>query len=276
VTVCLKKHDQSSNVTAMKTMTLDVREHVAWLKLARPERANTFDFDFVADIRQAADDCAGNPEVRAVVITGEGRFFSAGGDAKAFLALGDQLPQAVLDMTGPLHAAVASFAQMDAPVIAAVNGPAAGGGLCLVAMCDLAIAARSAKFVLAFPGIGFSVDTGGTYFLPKVLGPRRALELMLTAKTLDAEEALAWGLVNRVVDDAALLAESEALAKKLAAGPSKAFGAIKRLVHSGFVETMEAHMDREARTLAEITRTADAREGLRAFSEKRPARFVGR
>jgi 2-(1,2-epoxy-1,2-dihydrophenyl)acetyl-CoA isomerase len=260
----------------MKTITLEVRDRVAWLKLSRPQQANTFDFDFVKDIDEAATECAGNSDIRAVVITGEGRFFSAGGDAKLFLALGDRLPQAVIDLTGPLHGAVARFAQMDAPVIAAVNGPAAGGGLCLVAMCDLAIAARSAKFVLAFPGIGFSVDTGGTYFLPKVLGPRRALELMLTAKTLDAEEALAWGLVNRVVDDSALLAETEALAKKLAAGPSKAFGAIKRLVHSSFVETMEAHMDREARTLAEITRTDDAREGLRAFSEKRPPRFAGR
>jgi 2-(1,2-epoxy-1,2-dihydrophenyl)acetyl-CoA isomerase len=260
----------------MKTMTLDVRDQVAWLKLDRPQKANTIDFDFVKDIDEAAAACEGNAEVRAVVITADGRFFSAGGDAKTFLALGDRLPQAVIDMTGPLHGAVARFAQMDAPVIAAVNGTAAGGGLCLVAMCDLAIAARSAKFVLAFPGIGFSIDTGGTYFLPKVLGPRRALELMLTAKTLDAEEALAWGLVNRVVDDAALLTETEALARKLAAGPSKAFGAIKRLVHSGFVEPMEAHMDREARTLAEIMRTADAHEGLRAFSEKRPPRFLGR
>ena len=260
----------------MKTMDLDVREHVAWLKLSRPEKANTFDFDFVKDLYDAALQCGSSADVRAVVICAEGRFFSAGGDAKLFRELGDRLPRAVLELTGMLHSAVARFAQMDAPVIAAVNGPAAGGGLCLVAMSDLAIAARSAKFVLAFPGIGFSVDTGGTYFLPKVLGPRRALEMMLAGKTLDAEEALAWGLVNRVVDDGALLGEAEALAKKLAAGPSKAFGAIKRLVHSGFVESMETHMENEARTLAGIVTTEDAREGLRAFSEKRPPRFVGR
>jgi 2-(1,2-epoxy-1,2-dihydrophenyl)acetyl-CoA isomerase len=260
----------------METMRLEIREHVAWLTFSRPQAANTFDAAFVKDLYEAANRCAADPEIRAVVMTGEGRFFSAGGDARHFLELGERLPAAVLEMTGPLHAAVARFAQMDAPVVAAVNGPAAGGGLCLVAMCDLAIAARSAKFVLAFPSIGFSIDTGGTYFLPKVLGPRRVLELALTGKTLDAEEALAWGLVNRVVDDGALLTEAEALAAKLASGPSRAFGAIKRLVHSGSIEAMESHMEREARTLSEITATADASEGLRAFAEKRPPRFVGR
>lgn len=170
----------------------------------------------------------------------------------------------------------ASGTAMRRSVACRISHPAAGGGLSLVAMCDLAIAARSAKFLVAFPGIGFSIDTGGTYFLPKVLGPRRALALILTGKALDAEEALAWGLVNRVVDDDALLSEAESLARKFAEGPSKAFDAIKRLVHSGFVEPMETHMEREARTLSEITSTADAREGLRAFSEKRPPRFAGR
>jgi 2-(1,2-epoxy-1,2-dihydrophenyl)acetyl-CoA isomerase len=257
-------------------MKLEVRDQVGWLTLARPESANTFDLDFVKDLFDASVECAGNDDIRAVVITGQGRLFSAGGDAKMMAALGDRLPQSVLEMTGPLHSAVARFAQMDAPVIAAVNGPAAGGGLCLVAMCDLAIAARSAKFVVAFPGIGFSMDTGGSYFLPKVLGTRRALELALTGRTLDAEEALAWGLVNRVVDDGDLLSEVGALATKLARGPSKAFGAIKRLVHSGFVEGMETHMEREAQTLSALTKGEDAREGVRAFVEKRPPRFVGR
>ena len=260
----------------METMRLEVRDQVAWVTFSRPKRANTFGPEFVADLYEAANRCATDASIRAVVLTGEGRFFSAGGDAKHFIELGERLPAAVLEMTGPLHAAVARFAQMDAPVIAAVNGPAAGGGLCLVAMCDLAVAARSAKCLVAFPGIGFSIDTGGTYFLPKVLGPRRALELMLTGRTLDAEEALAWGLVNRVVDDGELIAETERLAKQLAAGPGRAFGAIKRLVHSGFVEAMETHMEHEARTLAEITATEDAREGLRAFAEKRAARFAGR
>jgi 2-(1,2-epoxy-1,2-dihydrophenyl)acetyl-CoA isomerase len=260
----------------METMKLEIRGHVAWLTFSRPDAANTVGPAFVKDLYEAANRCAADPEVRAVVITGEGRFFSAGGDARHFLELGDRLPAAVLEMTGPLHAAIARFAQMDAPVIGAVNGTAAGAGICMVAMCDLAIAARSAKFLVAFPGIGFSIDTGGTYFLPKVLGPRRALELMLTGKTLDAEEALAWGLVNRVVDDGELLSEAERLATKLAAGPSKAYGAIKRLVHSGFVEPMETHMEREARTLAEITATEDAREGMRSFAEKRAPRFVGR
>ena len=257
-------------------MRLEVSEHVGWLTLAQPEKANTFDVDFVKELHDASSECATNDEIRAVVITGEGRFFSAGGDVKLFTQLGEGLPRAVLDLTAPLHSAVARFAKMDAPVIAAVNGTAAGGGLCLVAMADLAIAARSAKFVVAFPGIGFSMDTGGSYFLPKVIGARRALELALTGKILDAEEALAWGLVNRVVDDADLLKEAGALATKLAQGPSKAFGAIKRLVHSGWTEPMETHMEREAQTLSDLTKGDDAREGIKAFREKRPPRFVGK
>jgi 2-(1,2-epoxy-1,2-dihydrophenyl)acetyl-CoA isomerase len=260
----------------METMKLEIRDNVAWLTFSRPDAANTVGPGFVKDLYEAATRCAGDPEVRAVVITAEGRFFSAGGDARHFLEIGDRLPAAVLEMTGPLHSAIARFAQMDAPVIAAVNGPAAGAGICLVAMCDLAIAARSAKFLVAFPGIGFSIDTGGTYFLPKVLGPRRALELALTGRTLDADEALAWGLVNRVVDDGELHAEVEKLARKLASGATRAFGTIKRLVHSGFLEGMETHMEHEARALSEMTKTEDAREGLRAFAEKRPPRFVGR
>jgi len=257
-------------------MRLEVRDHVAWLTFSRPERANVFDYDFVEDLYEASLECASNDDIRAVVIAAEGRFFSAGGDAKLFVQLGDGLPKAVLELTGRLHSAVARFAQMDAPVITAVNGPAAGGGLSLVAMADLAIAARSARFVLAFPAIGFSIDTGGSWFLPKVIGPRRTLELALTGKTLDAEEALSWGLVNRVVDDADLLKEAGALAAKLAAGPSKAFGAIKRLVHSNFAHPMEAHMEREAQTLSGLTKGPDAREGIKAFGEKRPPRFVGR
>ena len=260
----------------MEAIRLEVRDHVGWLTLARPENANTFDTQFVKDLCEAAVECATNDDVRAVVITGEGRFFSAGGDVKTMVESGDALPKMVLELTGPLHSAVARFAQMDAPVIAAVNGPAAGGGICLVAMCDMAIAARSAKFTVAFPGIGFSIDTGGSYFLPKVLGPRRALELMLTNRTIDAEEALAWGLVNRVVDDADLLREVGALAAKLAAGPSKAFGAIKRLVHTSFLEGMETHMEREAQVLSALTKGDDAREGVRAFVEKRKPRFTGK
>lgn len=260
----------------MESMKLELRDHVAWITFTRPNSANAFDKPFIREISECANRCATDPEIRAVVLTGEGRFFSAGGDAKLFVEFGDRLPAEVIEMTGPLHSAVARFAQMDAPVIAAVNGPAAGGGLCLVAMADLAIAARSAKFVVAFPGIGFSMDTGGSYFLPKIIGPRRALELALTGRTLSADEALAWGLVNKVVDDGDLLKEAGALASKLAQGPSKAFGAIKQLVHTGFLEGMETHMEREARTLSALTRSEDAREGVKAFNEKRPPKFVGR
>jgi 2-(1,2-epoxy-1,2-dihydrophenyl)acetyl-CoA isomerase len=143
-------------------------------------------------------------------------------------------------------------------------------------MSDLALSARSAHYSIAFPQLGFSIDCGGTFFLPRVMGARRAFEFVLTGQRLSADEAAAAGLVTRVVDDAQLLSEASALAAKLAAGATRAFGGIKRLLRASSAENLEAHLENESRTLAEIVKTHDAREGLAAFAEKRAARFEGR
>jgi 2-(1,2-epoxy-1,2-dihydrophenyl)acetyl-CoA isomerase len=257
----------------MKAIKFEIRDRVAWLTIDGDEGLNTFNPDFAKEFCEASLVCAGNKDVRAVVITGAGnRFFSAGANLKLWNARGDQVYRIVFEMTTLLHPAIARFAQMDAPVIAAVNGMAVGGALCIIAGCDLAIAARSAKFMIAYPNLGQTPDLGGTFFLPRILGARRALELMLLRPTLDAEKALEWGIVNKVVDDADLHSEVEKLATELSKGPSRAFGAIKRLVYSG-LNSMEAQMELEARTLTEVISTADSREGLAAFIEKRQPVF---
>jgi 2-(1,2-epoxy-1,2-dihydrophenyl)acetyl-CoA isomerase len=160
-------------------------------------------------------------------------------------------------------------------VIAAVNGSAGGAGMSLCLFADLVLAAESAKFTLAYTRAGLSPDGGSTYFLPRIIGVRRALELALTNRVLTAKEALDWGIVTRVVPDAELQAEAQTLAKQLAAGATRAFGAAKRLLHHSSSESLETQMELEAQAIADQARTRDAREGIAAFIAKRPASFRG-
>jgi 2-(1,2-epoxy-1,2-dihydrophenyl)acetyl-CoA isomerase len=164
---------------------------------------------------------------------------------------------------------------MDAPFIVAVNGAAGGGGMSFVLAADLVIAAESAKFAMAYTRAGLSPDGGSTYFLPRIVGARRALELALTNRVLSAREAFDWGLVSRVVADGALATESEALAKELSRGATQAFGAAKRLIHHSFAESLETQMELEAQAIAAQARGADAREGIAAFLAKRAPKFGG-
>jgi 2-(1,2-epoxy-1,2-dihydrophenyl)acetyl-CoA isomerase len=164
---------------------------------------------------------------------------------------------------------------MNAPVVAAVNGVAAGAGMSLVCAADLAIAAESAKFTMAYTRAGLAPDGSSTFFLPRLVGVRRAVELMLTSRMLSAQEALEWGIVSRVVPDAQLPAEAAALASELAAGPTGAFGTVKKLVLASAAASLETQMELEARGIADAGRSADGREGIAAFLEKRAPKFRG-
>lgn len=258
------------------TLLFDIRDNVAHLTLNRPEAANSINEEMGKDLMHAALRCDEDPEIRAVLISGAGKIFSGGGDLKAFLSKGDQLPYHVKEITTYLHAAVSRFTRMDAPVVAAVHGAVAGAGMSIAIACDIVVAAETTRFMVAYTRAGLTPDGSTTYFLPRIVGLKRALELTLTNRMFSAQEALQWGLVTRVVPDNELLAQARAIAVQLAAGPTRAYGVSKRLLHSGWAETLETQMENESQAIANSARTADAREGITAFLEKRPPKYKGK
>ncbi|MCS6925460.1 MAG: enoyl-CoA hydratase-related protein [Candidatus Binatia bacterium] len=258
------------------TLLFTVDHSIARITLNRPDAANALNLELAKDLMHAALQCDQDPAIRAVIVTGAGRMFCAGGDLKSFAAQGEHLSHHLKEVTTYLHAAMSRFTRMNAPLIAAVNGTAAGAGLSLVCACDFVLAAASARFTMAYTRVGLTPDGSSTYFLPRLIGLRRALELTLTNRQLSAEEAQQWGIVTRVVPDASLMSEAEALAAQLASGATLALGAAKRLLHSGWSETLETQMEHETQSIAAIARTADAREGIAAFLEKRVPQFHGR
>jgi len=181
----------------------------------------------------------------------------------------------IKEMTTYFHMAISRFAWMDAPLVAMVNGVAAGAGLSLVAACDLAVAADTARFTSAYTQIGLSPDGSSTYFLSRLIGTRRAAELYLTNRTLSAQEALDWGLVNQVVAASALRETVAALAAKLAQGPTRAHGGVKKLLLMATQDSLESQMERETRQIVELSRSKDGLEGVRAFVERRKPVFSG-
>ena len=246
---------------------------IARIVLNRPDAMNAMNMALMKEFRAAAERCAAE-SVRAVVVTGKGRAFSVGGDLAAFADAED--PGALLKaMTVELHAGQLVLATLDAPVIAAVNGTAAGAGFSLACMCDLVIASEKAKFTLAYTGAGLAPDGGSTFFLPRLVGLRRAQELMITNRVLTAAEALDWQLVNRVVAAEDVQGEAMKLATQLAAGPSRAFGAVKRTLLAAAGRDLEAQLDLEGDSIAEMSATPDGQEGIRAFLEKRKPDFRG-
>jgi 2-(1,2-epoxy-1,2-dihydrophenyl)acetyl-CoA isomerase len=258
------------------TLLFDIRDSVAHVTLNRPDASNSVNMEMGRELMDAALHCDEDPAIRAVVLSGAGSVFCVGGDLKNFAAQGEHLPYHLKELTTYLHAAISRLARMDAPVVAAVNGVAAGAGFSLAMSCDLILAAESARFTMAYSKAGLTPDGSSTYFLPRLVGFRRAMELTLTSRVLSAQEASEWGIVNRVVPDEELSTEAGELASQLAAGPTKALGTSKRLLHTSWTETLETQMEHEAQSIADTARTADAREGIAAFTQKRTASFEGR
>jgi 2-(1,2-epoxy-1,2-dihydrophenyl)acetyl-CoA isomerase len=254
------------------TVKFELKGSVAWVTLNRPEAGNSLNMQAGHDLLDAARRCRGEYGVRAVVVTGAGKAFSFGGDLAA-MAMNDghARERYLQELTTDLHAAIEAFTRLDAPVIVAVNGTAAGGAMGLVAMADLAIAGQGAKFTMAYAGVGLTPDCGTSYFLPRLIGQRRALELALTSRVLTAAEALEWGLVNKVVPDAELHAQAEAMAASLAAGPTKALGQARRLLRAD--AELDQQLEDESRTIATQSSSAEGQEGIAAFLAKRKPDF---
>jgi len=258
-----------------KTLLFDVQENVAHITLNRPESANTINLELAKEFMYAIMQCDEDPLIRAVLITGAGPMFCAGGDLKSFADKGENLPHHLKELTSYFHVALSYLVRMDPPAVAAVNGCAAGAGMSLACACDMVLAGESAGFTMAYTGVGLTPDGGATHTLTRLVGIKRTLELALTNRLLSAEEALNWGIVTRVLPEKDLIKEATALAGHLAAGPTKAFGATKRLLQSGLTESFEGQMKNESRFLSEMARTADGREGISAFVGRRTPKFKG-
>ncbi len=250
---------------------------VARLRLNRPEASNGLDVPLLQALNAAIMRIHGEPRARAVLLSGEGPHFCAGGDVKTFASRGDALPDYLREATAWLQNVAQGLLALPVPVVAAVHGFAAGGGgLGLVCACDIVIAAESARFMSGAARVGMAPDAGSSVTLPQIVGVRKAMEILLLNPTLSAADALEIGLVTRVVPDDSLHDEALAVVRTLAAGAPRALGATKRLVWSGLGNRVEAQLPEEARTVSELSGTADAREGLAAVIERRTPRFTGR
>jgi len=259
------------------SLKFEVADQVATITFCRPEAANSLSLEMSEELHAVATHCASNPDIRAVILTGQGKMFCAGGDVIGFHAQGERMSEHMRGMTTTLHAAIARFYRMDAPLVIAVNGTAAGAGMSIALTGDIVFAAASAKFTMAYSKIGFSPDGSSTYFLPRLVGIRKAKELTLLNPVLSAEEACAMGLVTEVVSDDALMDRARECATQLAQGPTKAHGEIKRLFADSLSNTIETQMEFETRAIAGLAgATEDAKGGVAAFVAKEKYTFKGR
>jgi 2-(1,2-epoxy-1,2-dihydrophenyl)acetyl-CoA isomerase len=250
---------------------------VVHLRLNRPEASNGLDVPQVRLLYEAVMAVHGEPRARALLLTGEGPHFCAGGDVKTFAAKGEALPDYLREATSWLQIAASALMRLNAPVVTAVHGFAAGGGgFGLVCASDLVVAGRSAKFLLGATRVGMAPDAGGSVTLSRLVGLRKAMEIALTNPVIGADEALELGIVTRVVDDEEVKEAGLALARELASGPTLALAATKRLLWDGLGASVEERLPDESRTVSELGGTYDAREGLAAVIEKRAPKYEGR
>jgi len=258
---------------AYETILLDHSDGIARITLNRPDRLNSFTRQMHAELQSALDEAN---DARVVILTGAGRGFCAGQDLNdRAVAPGEtvDLGETVEASWNPL---VRRLATMPQPVIARVNGVAAGAGANIALACDIVIAARSAKFIQSFSALGLIPDSGGSWHLPRLVGQARALGLALTGEALPADKAADWGLIWKAVDDETLDAEVDAIATKLAALPPLGLAAIKSIIRSTGERTLDQELDLQRDEMRRLGFTQDYREGVAAFLEKRPATFVGR
>jgi len=245
---------------------------IATLQFNRPEAMNALDVATAQALLAAVQDIAQDSGVRAVLLKGAGRAFVAGGDLSLLAADPVQGAKALL---GPLNEALLLLQSLNAPVIAQVHGAAAGAGLSLMLMCDFVLAAEGSKFNLAYINLGTSCDVGASWALPRLVGLRQALEIAMLGETFGADEALRLGLVNRVLPAAELEAAAQAFAERLASGPTLAYGQMRRLLRAGLDHDLATQLQAEAQAFDACARTADMREGIDAFLNKRKPQFNG-
>ena len=262
--------------TSTKSFDCTIDDGLAHVVLNQPERGNPIDGEFCREFGLCIAELSERSDVRAVLLSARGRLFSVGGDLMSLVKQEEALPRTIKAWTADLHAAIARMVRMRSPVVAAVHGNVAGGSVSLMAAADLVVVAETARISAAFSKIGLSPDSGSTTTVTRRIGVARARRFFLLGETLDAGTAQSLGLVDFVVADGAVQSEAARIARELAAGPTEAFGAIKRLFYQTADRSLESQLEEEAQTLTAISRTADAREGVKAFVEKRKPVFVGK
>ena len=264
----------------MSDLELTVKDGVATARLNRPEKKNALSEDMLTGLARALHEAQDDPAVRVFVLTGAGDAFCSGGDLSRRAREGDGAPPTPLQRKSRLqqvtHRVALEAEAFDKPLIAAVNGPAAGAGMDLALMCDLRFAARSARFAEAYIRVGLIPGNGGCWFLPRIVGTANALEMLWTGDFIGADEALRIGLVSRVCDDDKLMAETAAFAARLAAGPPVQQRLIKRLVYQSLRTDLRTSLELVSSHMGVVQSTDDYREAIAAYQEKRAPKFQGK
>ena len=259
-----------------KTIIFEIRDNIAFIKLNRPDHYNSLNELMAKELLEISYECDTNKSVRCVILTGQGeKAFCSGGDLKSFHEQGDNVSRHLKEVTHFLHGAITRFSRMNAPLIVSVNGVAAGAGLSFVGFADIAVCSEKASFVSAYSKAGLTPDGSSSYFLPRIIGSRRYLELVMTNKILSSEEALQWGLINRIFEHKYLHEKTLEIAVGLSKGPTLAFGKTKQLVHNTFDSTLEGQMELETEMISKSSDTYDGKAGIKAFVNKEKPNFLG-
>ncbi|MEV4381816.1 enoyl-CoA hydratase-related protein [Streptosporangium sp. NPDC049644] len=261
----------------LSAVDFQVHDGLAVIRLNRPQARNAIDEAMAGDLYEVAVRCAGDESLRAVLLIGDGPAFTVGGDISVFArASAAELPELLRRMTGPYHEALRLLSGLDAPVVAAVHGSVAGGGLGLVHCADIVLAAEGTRFALGFGALGLSGDGGGTWFLPRLVGARRAAEWYFEQRVLDAAEAADWGLVTRVVPADELEDQAWHTVRKLASGPTRAYAEVRRLLRDSWTSELSTQLGRETDALVRTAATEDASSAIAAFVDRSRPTFHGR
>ena len=259
-----------------RTLELSITDRLVELKFNQPEHANAMSIEWAKEFAEAVGRIGTHDDIGAVLLSAAGSKFSVGGDVGLFVERLDEMPAIVRELTFYLHGAMARLLRMNAPIVAAVQGIAAGGAVSMLANCDLVVAGRSASFHSAYTKIGLACDVGGSFGLASRIGLSRARRFFLLGESMDATCAHDIGLVDELVEDAQLASRANAVAQNLARGPTRAYGEIRRLMAKAFAQPFEAQLEDETQAMLRAASTRDAREGILAFGGKRKPAFSGR
>ena len=258
-----------------ETFLYTVNDSIATITFNRPDAMNSFNVKMSDELKIITEEVKNNPAIRAVLLNGAGKLFMAGGDIQAFYSMLDQMPGAMYTIIQSLNTSIMNLMQMPKPVLASVHGSVAGVGLSFMMACDLVIAADNTKFTMAYSGIGISPDGGATFNLPRLVGTKKAMELILMSDLFDAHTAQTYGLVNWVVAPDKLAEETQRLLKRLAAGPTQSYMRAKKLVNEAWQNDLGKHLEIEGRAFTECTATRDFKTGVTGFIKKQKAEFIG-